>query len=329
MDVPQNNTLCLDDEQSQLTHLGSVSFEILGLLQQRRVLAASVGGRSLLVHFCSPTGEKAALGMGFDGVHFCLLASLALPWLSESQESPTGCTPNSLSWGGREMVDLSYEFTNETIYWADDGAFYLNSTIFSEAENSWFVADVIRAPTHGGTHLDAPIHFHKGGWAVSEIPLQRLLFRPIALVDVRDKTALNSTYSLSVEDIRSWEEQHGRLPEGCLLFARTGWSKLWPNRTAYMGIDSNGTRHFPSFSNDLAKFLVKERDVYGVGLDAASVDFYGQTQTHRILGAKNIYNLENLADLQRLPEKGAHAIVLPMKIGGASGAPVRVVAILP
>ncbi|KAM7292302.1 isatin hydrolase [Ixodes scapularis] len=192
-----------------------------------------------------------------------------------------------------------------------------------------FVADVIRAPTHGGTHLDAPIHFHKGGWAVSEIPLQRLLFRPIALVDVRDKTALNSTYSLSVEDIRSWEEQHGRLPEGCLLFARTGWSKLWPNRTAYMGIDSNGTRHFPSFSNDLAKFLVQERDVYGVGLDAASVDFYGQTQTHRILGAKNIYNLENLADLQRLPEKGAHAIVLPMKIGGASGAPVRVVAILP
>lgn len=89
-----------------------------------------------------------------------------------------------------------------------------------------YVADVIRAPTHGGTHLDAPIHFHKGGWAVSEIPLQRLLFLPIALVDVRDKTALNSTYSLSVEDIQSWEEQHGRLPEGCLLFARTGWSKV-------------------------------------------------------------------------------------------------------
>ncbi|CAN8027032.1 unnamed protein product, partial [Ixodes persulcatus] len=192
-----------------------------------------------------------------------------------------------------------------------------------------YQAEVIRTATHGGTHFDAPNHFHKGGWTVSEVPLQRLLFRPIALVDNTDKAALNSTYLLSVEDLRGWEKRHGRLPQGCLLLVRTGWSKLWPNRTAYLGIDSNGTRHFPSISSDAATFLVQERDVYGVGLDAVSVDFYGITPTHRILGAKNIYNLENLADLRRVPAKGAHAMVLPMKIGVASGAPVRVVAILP
>ncbi|CAN8004605.1 unnamed protein product [Ixodes hexagonus] len=267
--------------------------------------------------------------MGFQGALSCLIVGLALPWLSTAQEGLPNCTSSPLSWGNRELVDLSYEFTNETIYWADDGAFYLNATVFSEDEKTWYQADVIRAPTHGGTHLDAPIHFYKGGWAVSEIPLQRLIFLPIALVDITEQAARNSTYLLSVEDVQRWEQEHGRLPDGCLLFARTGWSKLWSNRTTYLGIDSNGTRHYPSISSDLASFLVRERDIYGVGLDSPSVDFYGLTQTHRILGAKNIYNLENLADLQRLPAKGAHALVLPMKIGGSSAAPVRVVAVLP
>lgn len=105
--------------------------------------------------------------------------------------------------------------------------------------------------------------------------------------------------------------------------------QFWPNRTAYLGIDSNNVRHYPSISPDTARFLTAERNVYGVGLDAASVDHYGDHTTHRVLGAKNTYNLENLASLDLVPPAGAVAVVMPMKIGGGSGAPVRVAAILP
>lgn len=88
-----------------------------------------------------------------------------------------------------------------------------------------FQEDVIREPTHGGTHLDSPVHFYRGGISVAEIPLERMLGVPVAAVDVRDKAALNASYELTVGDLRAWERQHGRLPDGCLLFVNTGWSK--------------------------------------------------------------------------------------------------------
>ncbi len=89
--------------------------------------------------------------------------------------------------------------------------------------------------------------------------------------------------------------------------------------------------HFPGLHPDAAKWLVENRKINAVGLDTASIDF-GQSklfQSHRILCKNNIPPIENVANLNQLPETGAYVVALPMKIAGGSGAPLRIVAIIP
>ncbi|KAH7954133.1 hypothetical protein HPB49_015912 [Dermacentor silvarum] len=235
-----------------------------------------------------------------------ILLSCAVLVSRIAARSPSSC--GGLFVPPEKLVDLSHSFNNRTIF--------------------WYQADVIEVATHGGTHLDSPIHFAPDKWTVSQIPLERLMFVPIALVDVEAQASENPVYELSVEDIERWEAEHGHVPHGALLIERTGRSKLWPNRNAYLGIDDNGWRRFPTVSPEAARFLVEQRHVYGIGLDSPSVDLFNSSTTHRILATHNVYILENLADLSRLPALGATAIVLPIKLCMASGAPVRVVAIL-
>jgi kynurenine formamidase len=103
---------------------------------------------------------------------------------------------------------------------------------------------------------------------------------------------------------------------------------------AYFGDSTPGRAtnlHFPGFGAEAARLLVDERSVAGLGIDSPSVD-YGPSadfQVHRIGAAKNVFNLENLTGLDRLPATGAYLFALPMKIEGGSGGPVRAVAVVP
>jgi kynurenine formamidase len=114
----------------------------------------------------------------------------------------------------------------------------------------------------------------------------------------------------------------------------TGWGKRWPDRERYLGSDTPSdpkTLHFPGFSKEAADFLVMQRKIDGVGLDTPSID-YGPSQdfiVHQIINGANLYGLENLANLDKLPPKGAILVALPIKIRGGTGGPVRVIAILP
>ncbi|KAH8026614.1 hypothetical protein HPB51_022589 [Rhipicephalus microplus] len=94
------------------------------------------------------------------------------------------------------------------------------------------LVDEISTPTHGGTHMDAPRHFSKIGWSASEIPLDRLLMVPIALIDVQAEAARNASYLMPVAEVLRWEAQNGLLPYNCLLLIRSGWSKV---RTMFGG----------------------------------------------------------------------------------------------
>ncbi|XP_077517757.1 isatin hydrolase-like [Amblyomma americanum] len=252
---------------------------------------------------------------------------LLMPSHSEVCRAPSGI-PAPL-WESYQTVDLSHNFNDSTIYWDDDGYYRLNVTIYNSTREGWFQEDIVENVIHGGTHLDSPVHFYKDGWDATQIPLERLLFLPVARVDVRDKVALNSEYLLSTDDILNWEERHGRLPSGCLFVVHTGQSKHWPNRTAYMGIDANGEKHFPAMTPESASFLATERSVFGVGIDTPSVDAATVDTAHRAVSEANIFILENLVRLEQVPIRGAYALVLPLKLDGASGSPVRVVALVP
>jgi kynurenine formamidase len=186
---------------------------------------------------------------------------------------------------------------------------------------------------HGGTHMDAPIHFAQDRLTLDAIPLQQLI-GPAVVIDVTAAAERDRDYRLTVADIAQWERRHGRIPEGAIVLMHTGWDRYWPDKKKYLGSETPQdarTLHFPGFSKEAAEFLVKERKIAGVGLDTPSMD-YGPSQdfiVHQIVNGANLYGLENVTNLEKLPPVGATLIALPMKIKGGTGGPARIVAILP
>ena len=236
-----------------------------------------------------------------------------------------------------EWIDLSHAFGPSTIYWPTDTAgFQLTELAYGHTEGGFFYASyAFSSAEHGGTHLDAPIHFAEGRWTADEIPLTSLI-TTASVVDVSAAAAADPDYQLTVEDLTAWEAEHGELADGTALLIRTGWSSRWGDRAAYLGTDLTGPEavpelHFPGIGPEAAQWLVDNRRVAAVGLDTPSID-YGQSsdfRSHVILYERNIVGFENLTNLDRLPATGAGVVALPMKIEGGSGGPLRVVGWVP
>jgi kynurenine formamidase len=234
------------------------------------------------------------------------------------------------------IIDLTHAFDSETIYWPTEEGFVLEKGTEGVVEQGYYyAAHRFRMAEHGGTHIDAPIHFHADGWTVDEIPLDRLV-GPAVLVDVSDRCARDADHRASVADFEAWEKQHGRIPAGSIVLIRTGFGRFWPDRKAYLGTDERGVPavaklHFPGLHPDAARWLIAERKIGAVGLDTASID-HGpskQFETHRVLFEANVPAFENLAALDELPPSGFSVVALPIKIRGGSGGPLRAIAILP
>ena len=228
------------------------------------------------------------------------------------------------------LVDLGHSYGDDTLYWPTAPSRFEKTVIsFGETESGGFYsAFSICTPEHGGTHLDAPMHFARDGLPTERIPLENLI-APAAVIDVSEKAAANKNYLLGVDDVLLFEKQNGRIEPGTIILLRTDWSKYWPDAKAYMGEVSK--LEFPSYGEDAARLLVEDRKVAILGVDTASTDFGTSEEfvVHRIAAENNVSNLENLTNLDKLPQTGALIIALPMKIEGGSGGPVRVVALVP
>ncbi len=233
-------------------------------------------------------------------------------------------------------LDLSHPFDASTLYWPTEEGFVLERGAEGVTEGGYFyAAHRFRAAEHGGTHLDAPIHFHAGGSTAERVPLTRLI-APAVVVDVSAACAANADYAVGVADLVAFEAAHGRIPDGAALLLRTGFAARWPDRARYLGTQLRGAEgvanlHFPGLAPEAARWLVAEREIAALGIDTASID-PGQSkrfESHQALFAAEIPAFENLASLAALPPTGAVLIALPMKIAGGSGGPLRAVAILP
>lgn len=233
-----------------------------------------------------------------------------------------------------DLIDLTHTFDEKTLYWpTSPSSFELHRLSYGPTEKGYFyAANSFSAPEHGGTHLDAPIHFAEGRWAADEIPLDKLV-GPGVVIDITAKTATNPDYRLSREDVAAWETANGQIPAGAIILLQTGWGPRWPERKSYFGDDTPGDASklsFPSYGEEAARYLVEERRVAALGVDTASID-YGRSEdfiVHQIANAANVIGLENVANLDRLPAKGAWIFALPMKIRGGSGGPARIVAVV-
>jgi kynurenine formamidase len=236
---------------------------------------------------------------------------------------------------GAEIVDLSHAYGEDTLYWpTSPSKFELEVLAHGVTDAGFFYsANSLSTPEHGGTHLDAPIHFAEGRWAADEIPLERLI-GPAVVIDVSAQAAADSDYRLGGEDLFSWEAEYGLVPEGAIVLLRTDWSERWPDALAYLGDDTPGDAsnlHFPAYGEEAARTLVEERQVAVLGVDTASIDHGPSTDfvVHQVANGANVAGLENLTNLDRLPATGAWVVALPMKIAGGSGGPARIVALLP
>ena len=233
------------------------------------------------------------------------------------------------------LVDLSYPFDASSVYWPTAEPFKLDTDFEGVTDKGYFYSAYrYSAAEHGGTHLDAPVHFAKGHHTVDEIPLEQLMGNGI-VIDVTSQCASNADYLVSVADFQNWEKRNGKIAPGTIVFLRTGFGKRYPDRKSYLGTDERGAAavaklHFPGLDPAAARWLTLNRSIKAIGLDTASID-YGQStlfESHRILFEKNIPAFENVANLDQLPVKGFSVIALPMKIKGGSGGPLRIVALM-
>ncbi len=242
----------------------------------------------------------------------------------------------SMTLPGGNVIDLSHSYDENTVYWPTAEGFELTVDFEGFTDKGYYyTANTFCSAEHGGTHIDAPVHFAEGRSTVDQIPLEQLMGEAV-LVDVSERCTDNPDYQIGIGDFQAWETEHGPLPDGSIVLLRTGFERFWPDRERYMGTDERGLEavaklHFPGLDPGAARWLVAERSIDAIGLDTPSIDFGQSThfESHRVLFAADIPAFENLTNLGQLPAKGFVVIALPMKIAGGSGGPLRIAAIVP
>jgi kynurenine formamidase len=243
---------------------------------------------------------------------------------------------NHLVWEQSRIVDLTHSFGSDTVVWPTEQDFKL---IGQHAEDTpggyYYASNRVEMPEHGGTHIDAPIHFSRGKQTLDQIPIDRMVGTAVR-IDIAEQCAGDRDYRVAISDLERWEAEHGRIQNSTIVLLDTGFARFWPARKAYLGTEVRGQGgvrelHFPGLHPESAAWLVRERHVKAVGIDTASID-YGQStkfETHVALLSANVPVFENLANLHDLPLRGFDVIALPMKIAGGTGGPLRIIAVVP
>lgn len=233
------------------------------------------------------------------------------------------------------LVDLTHPFNTGTVYWPTAPSGFGYAPLASgRTEGGWYYsAGAFQAPEHGGTHMDAPVHFKEGGITADQVALDRLV-APVVVIDVTAQATTSPDYEIQLTDLTSFETRYGPIARGTIVLVRTGWSSRWSDKREYLGDDTPGDAsrlHFPGFGEEVMRILVEQRGVAAVGLDTASLDPGRSTEflAHRIAAAAGVPGFENLTNLDKVPPKGAWLLALPMKIENGTGGPLRAVAMIP
>lgn len=232
-------------------------------------------------------------------------------------------------------VDLTHAFSDRTIFWPTDTLGFRHEQLAfgPTPAGHFYSAYRYSAAEHGGTHLDAPIHFAEGKVTADQLPLTALM-GPAVVIDVT--ASVTPDTEVGITDFEAWEGTHGRIPEQAIVLLRTGWDARYTDRSAYLGTARVGPAaipdlHFPGLAPEAARWLVAERRVKAFGLDTPSID-RGQSTTfgaHVALATAEVPGFENVANLGELPATGSFVMALPMKIADGSGGPLRIVAYIP
>lgn len=223
------------------------------------------------------------------------------------------------------IVELNHEIHNGIPTWPGDPEVLFSKV--SSLQNSGYFLRQLSIGEHSATHMNAPSSFSADATSIDEYPPEKLVV-PAVVIDVREKAAANADYTFSIEDVLAWEKVHGRVPPAHMVLLYTGWQHRWSSPERFMNFDKDGNPRFPGFLGASTKFLLKERNIAGVGIDTHGVD-PGTDQTYetntRVLASNGIV-LECLTHLDKLPPKGITLVIGILRLKDGSGSPVAVTA---
>jgi kynurenine formamidase len=245
--------------------------------------------------------------------------------------APAGLNGVYATLASKKFVDLTHTFGPSTPHWKGFGEETV-TTLYTIPKDGFKVQQFTHVG-QWGTHIDPPAHFHDGLRTVDQIPPTQMLM-PLVVLDVHEKVAKNPDYTLSLEDVRAWEQKHGRIPKNAFVAMRTDWSKRWPDDAAMQNRDAAGHAHYPGWSKEVLKLLYEERQITASGHETTDTDPGTATDKEdysleRYILGLNHYQIEMLADLDQVPEAGALVLISWPKPEGGTGFPARVIAILP
>ncbi|HZY97095.1 MAG TPA: cyclase family protein [Candidatus Cybelea sp.] len=228
------------------------------------------------------------------------------------------------------FVDLTHTFGPGIAHWPgfpDETV----RTLFTYKKVGFF-AQMFCHVGQWGTHVDPPAHFAPGGKTADQIDPKQM-FLPLVVIDVHAKVARNPDYVLSMNDVRAWEAAHGQIPFGSFVAMRTDWSKRWPSEAAMENKDAKGVAHYPGWSLPVLQYLYLERHAVATGhettdTDPGAVTSRGQYPLESWILHHGHYQIELLANLDRVPEAESLVMVTFPKPRAGSGFPARVIAIV-
>jgi kynurenine formamidase len=273
----------------------------------------------LIIHSVREQLSRRAFLHGVGGALAAAAAAGSSPVAAQQR-------PLRLAKGFRDVHDLTHVFSPRTPVFPAFKPIQIRPK-FSIAKDGFF-ANEVTFDEHTGTHLDAPAHFVANAVTADKLPADKF-FAPLAVISIADRAAKDADALLSVDDVLAWEKQHGRLPAGAFVAMHSGWDAKVATADRFLNKDAKGTMHAPGFSEEVARFLVKERDIVGAGVDTLSLDAASASRfvAHLALLGAGKYGVELLANLGAVPPSGATIIVGGPKHEGATGGPARVYAV--
>ena len=230
---------------------------------------------------------------------------------------------------GKQFVDLTHSFGPETPVWSGFGQAKMQPAADPQTQQPYTIAkDGFRSTYYEmvgqyGTHVDPPAHFAEGGITMDRIPLKEMIL-PLVVFDATPLLAKDPNHAFSPDDLRAWERAHGRVRKGSFAALRTDMSKDW---------DADPERFkrspFPAWSLATVKMLVEQRGVTAIGHESLDTDITDKMESETYILQKGRYQIEVMANLDKVPATGALIVVTWPKVRNGLGFPARAFAILP
>ncbi|MBE9225146.1 cyclase family protein [Phormidium sp. LEGE 05292] len=227
-----------------------------------------------------------------------------------------------------QVIHLSHIIDTNIPQWPGDPTVELE-TVAELAKDGYYLRR-FSLGEHSATHINAPLSFHSSGIGIDRY-LASSLVKSAIVIDISYQAKTNPDYLLTINDIWDWEQQNGKITADSILLVYTGWQEKWLDNEQFLNSDLSGQMHFPGISKEAVLFLLKERTIFGLGIDTHGVDSGQDTcfTVNSLMLEKPRIILENLTNLEQLPATGTTLVIGILRLKDGSGSPAAVMAFVP